>query len=166
MLNLKRSNVFISWQTLADITWFILLILLFRHFWIDRKSLMKTHNWFLTKGRIIHFLWTKEGAHVWPKIEYTYQVFNQEFKGEYFFLDTSHNNPNSKYARLIAYRAAMAYEHHEDIDVFYNPLDPSQAVLDIRIPRKLNVIIGLLGGLIVLHVGIVAHRFLYIHMAG
>ncbi|STX27646.1 Protein of uncharacterised function (DUF3592) [Legionella beliardensis] len=151
---------FLSWQNIADMAWLLLLLLLLKHFWQDRQNLLKAHAWFLTKGRITRFLWTKDGYHLWPKIEYTYQVYDRDFLGEYFFLDTSHNNPNSKYSRRVAYRAAMAFEKNEDIDVFYNPSDPRQAVLDVRIPTKLNFIIFLLVCLIVVHLGVVLYRFL------
>lgn len=148
----------ITWQTMADLAWLTLLILLFRHFFKERKALLKARTWFLTKGRITRFTWTKDGKHLWPKIEYTYQAYNQDFVGEYFFLDTAHNNPNSSYSRHVAYRAAVAFEKDEDIDVFYNPNDPRQAVLDIRIPSKLNFIIFLLILFIVVHLIVVGSR--------
>ncbi|STX50112.1 Protein of uncharacterised function (DUF3592) [Legionella busanensis] len=149
---------FISWRGAADITWLLLLLLLLKHFWHDRQTLLKARTWFLTKGRITRFLWTRDGYHLWPKIEYTYQVYDKDFLGEYFFLDTSHNNPNSKYSRRVAYRAAVAFEKDEDIDVFYNPIDPQQAVLDVKIPTKLNFIIVLLACLILVHLGIIARQ--------
>ena len=94
------------------------------------------------------------------KIQYKYQVLNQEYYSEYFFLDTSLNNPNSKYARTVAYRAALAYEEDSEIDVFYNPNDPRQAVLDITIPRKLNLIIILLISFIAVHIAFVLTHWL------
>lgn len=130
------------------------------YFWRDRQFLAQAKYWLITKGRITLFEWTQEGPRLWPKIQYTYQVFDKDFYGEYLFLDTAHNNPNSKYARNIAYRAAMAYEDDVDIDVFYNPNNPQQAVLDITIPRKLNLIIVLLLILIILHLVIVGERLL------
>lgn len=120
----------------------------------------QTKFWLITKGRITSFEWTKAGPRLWPRIEYRYQVFDNDFQGEYLFLDTSHNNPNSKYARHVAYRAAMAYENDEEIDVYYNPNNPYQAVLDTTIPRKLNLIIALLLALIVFHLVMVVLHLL------
>lgn len=151
-------NWLVSWQGFMDIAWFLFLLFLFWHFWQEHRALQQASHWLITKGRITRFLWTKDGPHLWPKIEYTYELYEQEFVGEYFFLDTSHNNPNSKYARKVAYRAAMAFEKDEEIEVFYNPNNPRQAALDVHLPTKLNVIIGLLLFLLVLHLAIVVHH--------
>lgn len=153
-------NWLASWQGFMDIIWLFFLLFLLRHFWQERQALMTASHWLITRGRITQFVWTQDEHHLWPKIEYCYQQFDQEFKGEYFFLDTSRNNPHSKYARKVAYRAAMAFEHDEEIDIYYNPDNPLQSALDVRIPTKLNVIIGLLLFLLVLHLVIVAHRLL------
>ncbi|RMX01626.1 DUF3592 domain-containing protein [Legionella jordanis] len=133
---------------------------LLRYFWRDRQQLKKTKNWHATKGRITQFLWTQEGHRLWPKIQYSYRVYEQDYQGEHLFLDSSHNSPNSKYARHLAYRAAMAYEKDEEVDVFYNPDNPNEAVLDTTMPRKLNLIIVLLTFLILLHLLIVFYRLL------
>ncbi|WP_078767506.1 DUF3592 domain-containing protein [Legionella maceachernii] len=131
-----------------------------RYFWRDRRALAQTRSWLITKGRITSFEWTREGPRLWPRIKYHYQVFDQDFEGEYLFLDTAHNTPNSKYARKVAYKAAMAYERNAEIDVFYNPNNPEQAVLDIAMPKKLNLIILLLIMLIILHLVVVTVRLL------
>jgi Protein of unknown function (DUF3592) len=149
-----------SWRGLLDVVWLLFLLSMLWYFWRERHILAQTQFWLITKGRITQFEWTGEGYQLWPKIEYTYQVLNQDFRGEYLFLDTSLNNPNSKYARKVAYRAAVAYEKDAEIDVFYNPNDPQQAALDISIPPKLNLIIVLLVVLIILHLVIVIGRLL------
>ncbi|MBY0377382.1 MAG: DUF3592 domain-containing protein [Gammaproteobacteria bacterium] len=145
---------------MLDILWLILLLFMLWHFWRARQFLAQTQYWLIAKGRITLFEWTREGPRLWPKIQYTYQVFDHDYLGEYLFLDTSLNNPNSKYARQVAYRAAMAYEDDAEIDVFYNPNNPNQAVLDTTIPRKLNLIISLLLALIILHLAVVVHHLL------
>nr|WP_242604301.1 DUF3592 domain-containing protein [Legionella brunensis] len=149
-----------SWRWLLDLLWLLFLIILLWHFWRERKRLKKAQSWFLTKGRIMQFIWTQEGDRLWPKIEYSYHVLDEDFQGERLFLDTSHINQNSKYARTVAYRAAVAYEKDEDIDVYYNPNNPHDAVLDITMPRKLNIIIGLILVLITFHLVIVSYRLL------
>ena len=93
-----------------------------------------------------------------PKIEYVYQIGDSDFIGEYLFLDTAHNNPHSKYARKIAFRVANAYKKNEDIEVFYNPNKPEEAVLDTTIPLKLNVILGFITGFIILHLVMIMLR--------
>ncbi|MDP1603506.1 MAG: DUF3592 domain-containing protein [Legionella sp.] len=153
-------NWLVSWRGLMDIAWLLFLLLLLRHFWQDRRALEKARHWLITRGRITKFLWTREGTHLWPKIEYTYHIYDQDFTGEYFFLDTSHNNPNSNYSRQVAYRAAIAFEKDEEIDVYYNPNNPVQAALDVRIPVKLNVIIVLLLALIAVHLGMMGYHLL------
>ncbi|KTD20934.1 Protein of uncharacterised function (DUF3592) [Legionella lansingensis] len=149
-----------AWRWLLDLLWLSFLLILLYHFWRDRQRLKKTRFWFLTKGRITEFLWTREGYTLRPKIEYSYNVFDREYQGEHLFLDTAHNNPNSKHARQVAYRAAVAYEKDEDIDVYYNPSNPQEAVLDITIPSRLNFIIVLLIALVVVHLIVVISRLL------
>lgn len=153
-------NWFNSWRWLLDLTWLVLLLVLLRHFWLNRKVLVQSKSWLKVKGHITHCEWTEVGHSVWPKIEYTYEVHDKELTGEYLFLDTSHNNPNSKYARLIAYKAAVAYKDNSEIDVYYNPNQPDQSALDVTIPLKLNVILALIGVLIVFHLGFIIFHLL------
>ncbi|CEK09402.1 DUF3592 domain-containing protein [Legionella hackeliae] len=150
----------ITWRWLLDLLWLAFLLALLLHFWQDRKNFLKIQSWFLTKGRITQFLWTQEGYRLWPKIEYSYRVLDQDFQGERLFPETMHINLNSKYAREVAYRAALAYEKDVDIDIYYNPYNPQEAVLDITMPRKLTLIIILLTALILFHLVIVAYRLL------
>lgn len=147
-----------SWTGLLDILWLLFLFITLTYFWRDRKKLLDTRNWLKTKGNVISCEWTQDGHQIWPKIEYRYQSNEKDYIGEYLFLDTSHNNPNSAYARKIAYKAAMSYEKNQDLDVYYNPIQPEQSALDITIPRKLNVIIGLLIFLILIHLAVILYR--------
>jgi hypothetical protein len=156
----QLAHWLMSWQGILDLLWLIFLLLMLWYFWRDRQFLAQTQSWLITKGRITLFEWTREGPRLWPKIQYSYQVFEHDYFGEYLFLDTSLNNPNSKYARQVAYRAAIAYEEDVEIDVYYNPNDPSQAVLDTTIPHKLNFIISLLLVLIILHLTVIVHHWL------
>lgn len=153
-------NWLTSWRGIGDITWLSFLLVLLWHFAREWCVLQQTKHWLIAKGRITQLIWTHERHHLWPKIEYTYQVYERDFVGEYFFLDTTHNNPYSAYARKVAYRAAIAFEKDEDIDVFYNPNNPLQAALDVTIPAKLTVIICLLLGLIAIHLMMIVHHLL------
>lgn len=153
-------NRLLSGQSLLDLTWLLFLLVMLKHFWSERRILMHAHSWLIAKARITVFEWTHEGHRLWPKIQYVYQALAQEFQGEHLFLDTSHNNPNSKYARKLAYKVAMAYEHNVEIDVYYNPHNPQQSALDTAIPAKLNLIIVLLLMLILLHIGVIIFRLL------
>lgn len=145
---------------ILDIGWLVILLILLMHFLRDRKELLKAQSWLRAKGHIISCEWVEAGHSVWPKIEYSYQVFEQDLIGEYLFLDTSHNNPHSKYSRLIAYKVAMAFKEGSEIDVYYNPNQPDQSALDVTMPVKLNVILICIVVLIVIHVGVIAFRLL------
>lgn len=148
------------WRWALDLGWLTLLLLLFRHFWQDRQALLKAQSWLMVKGHITACEWTTVGHSVWPKIEYSYQVYDNNLQGEYLFLDTAHNTPNSKYARQVAYKAAVAFKENAAIDVYYNPNHPEQSALDVTMPKKLNVILILIGSLIVVQVGLIAWRLL------
>ncbi len=150
----------ISGQTMLDLGWLLFLIVLFAYFWRARKSTVQTKLWFKTQGRITYCELVPYEESVWPKIEYVYQVGDQEFTGEIFFLDMAHNNLHSAHARGLAYRLVSAYKAEEAIDVYYNPGNHEQAVLDTTIPWKLNMILGVIAALLLLHVAIVTSRFL------
>ena len=143
------------WQWILDLGWLLFLLILFVHFWRKRRILVQAKSWLKAKGRITKCEWTKVGHSIWPKIEYSYQVQDKEETGEYLFLDTAHNNPNSKYSRRVAYNVAVAFKKDEEIDVYYNPKHPEQSALDVTIPTKLNIILILLGLLVLLHLGFI-----------
>lgn len=145
---------------MLDLGWLFFLLILFSHFWRDRKVLSQAQSWLKVKGHITACDWTTVGHSIWPKIEYSYQVYDKDMTGEYLFLDTAHNNPNSKYSRGIAYKAAVAFKERAEIDVYYNPNHPEQSALDVTIPIKLNIILVLIGMLIVLHLGFIVWRYL------
>lgn len=148
------------WRWMLDIGWLFFLLFLFRHFWRQRKALMQAQSWLKVKGYIIRCEWEDVGHSIWPKIEYTYQVSEKDMVGEYLFLDTAHNNPNSKYSRGIAYKAAVAFNESKEIDVYYNPNHPEQSALDVTMPIKLNIILVLIGLFIILHLGLIAWHYL------
>lgn len=150
----------LSWSWILDAGWLIFLLILLRHFWLDRQQLLQAQSWLKTRGHITSCEWIEQGHSIWPKIEYTYQVHEKDLTGEYLFLDTSHNSPNSKYSRNIAYKAAVAFKENSQIDVYYNPNHPEQSALDVTMPRKLTVILVLIGALIGLHLVIIALRLL------
>jgi len=157
--NIHMTKKLISLQTIHDMGWFFFLGLSFMYFWRARQITMQTKLWFKTRGRITHCEWTTYGHRVWPKIEYTYQVDDYDYTGELFFLDTVHTNLHSAYARSLAYRVVSAYKENEDIDVYYDPERPELAVLDTTIPWKLNLILGLITVLILIHISSVILRY-------
>jgi len=146
---------------ILDFFWLLFLLGLLYHFWRERRALLVTKTWLKTKGQITQCEWTKEGNSLWPKLEYTYQVHDKELVGEYLFLDTAHNNPNSRYSRRIAYKAAVAYKEHKEIEVYYNPNRPEQSALDITMPVKLTHIIALISFFLVVHLSILVFRFFH-----
>lgn len=150
-----------SWQGLLDLSWLLFLLLMLRYFWRDRQTLAQAGKWMKTKGRVICCQWGRQGRRIWPEIEYIYEVNGREFVGQHLLLDTSYNDPNSTYARQIAYKAAMSYEKNQELDVYYDPFHPQRSALDIRIPNKLNLVIALIIGFIVLHLGVIAYQVLF-----
>ncbi|MGC1182399.1 DUF3592 domain-containing protein [Legionella sp.] len=148
------------WRCVLDLGWLTVLFILLRHFWLDRQILLQAQTWLKVKGNITTCKWTQNKHNVWPKIEYSYQVHDQTMIGEYLFLDTAHNNPNSKYARNVAYKAAVAFKENKEIDVYYNPNHPEQSALDVTMPNKLNVILILIGILIIVQIGVMVWHLL------
>ena len=126
----------LSWQSLIDLAWLLFLLIVFRFFWRERLAALQLRFWVKTQARIIECELITRNHNLWPKIEYMYHVGEYEYIGEDLFLDTKHHNPNSAYARKLAYRVTSAFKQDEDIDVYYNPDDPEQAVLDNTVPRK------------------------------
>lgn len=148
-------------EWLVDVGWLLLLCVLLVYFWRDRQNLMQAQTWLKAKGYVTSCRWTRVGHNIWPKIEYTYQVYDKDLVGQYLFLDTTHNTPNSKYARRIAYKAAVAFKEAEAIDIYYNPNHPEQSALDVTLPKKLNVILILISALIVLQLGLIGWHCLH-----
>lgn len=131
-----------------DLGWLVFLLFLWRHFWQHRQVLISARGWLKSMGYINQCELIKVGHNVWPKIEYEYEVYEQTLIGHYLFLDTAHNNPNSKYARKIAYDAITAYNSHLEIEVYYNPNRPEESALDVSMPIKLTVILMMIAILI------------------
>ena len=141
-----------------DLIWLFFLLILLIYFWRDRLALLKCRHWKIAPGQITRCEWTRDQHRIWPSIEYSYEVDGQSFQGEHLLVDTSHNNPSSASSKKIAYKAAIAYQNRQAIDIFYNPDNPEQSALDISMPRKLTMIILLIGGLIVFHLIYIALR--------
>lgn len=147
-------------RTLLDFTWLSVLGILFYHFWQKRQNLIDAQDWLKAKGHITRYQLVQVGHSVWPKLEYVYHVHDKDLVGHYLFLDTAHNSPSSKYSRRIAYNAAIAFNDHSEIDVYYNPNRPEESALDVTMPTKLTTILVLIGLLIAVHVVIIAFRFI------
>ncbi len=151
----------LSAQSLLDLGWLIFLLFLLFYFWKTRKFIQRTTQWMKTKGKITRCEWTPKAHRLWPKIEYVFTVSEQEYTGESMFVDTSHRTYNNLYARKVAYQVAQAFKDNQDVEVFYNPDDPFEAVLDVTVPGKLNFILFLLGILICAHLVIVGLRIFH-----
>lgn len=141
-----------SIKNAADWLWLGLLLIMLLLLWHNKRQLRKkTTSWQHTLGRVNVFEWTHHGHLPWPKIEYTYEVDGVEYEGSAFFLPMARHDLNANYARQLAYRIAVAYDKDEPIDVYYNPVQPEQAVLDISHPAKLTLFIGFVIFLLALH---------------
>lgn len=150
-----------AWRMVLDLGWLLFLLVLLIHFWRDRQLLVQAKSWLKAKGRITLCEWTQVGPNLWPKIEYSYEVYGKELTGEYLFLDTAHNNPNSKYSRRIAYKAALAYKEDAEIDVYYNPNRPEQSALDVTMPIKLNIMLILISICTLFQLGLIGYRYFF-----
>ncbi len=151
--------VFNFGRTVLDLAWLSVLVLMFQHFWKSRKILLDAQEWLKAKGHVTRYNLVQVGHNLWPKIEYEYCVYEQNLKGHYLFLDTAHNSPTSKYSRGIAYKAALAYRDHLEIDVYYNPNSPEESALDVTMPTKLTSILIVIGMLIAIHLTMIVFRF-------
>jgi len=147
-------------RAFLDLVWLSVLILMFHHFWKNRRVLLDAQGWLKAKGHVTRYKLVREGHTLWPKVDYEYTVYDKNLIGHYLFLDTAHNNPNSKYSRNIAYKAAIAYKDHLEIDVYYNPNRPEECALDVTMPIKLTGILTVIGILIVLHLSLIIYRFI------
>lgn len=151
---------YLSRMLFLDLGWLLLLSFLLGYFWYVRRQAVRAREWNKAKARIVRCELIREGPRLWPKIEYIYNVDQQDYVGEHLFFDTSHQNPNSLQARQLAYYVANAYKNDEDIEIYYNPNHPEQAVISIRVPWKLNLIISLITTLIALHITIIVIQIL------
>lgn len=137
------------------------MLLLFLNYFIrDLKLLRHSHQWLKTKGQITQCELIKQGHTYWPRIEYHYTINDREFTGHYFFVDTSLNNPNSRYARELAYRIINAYNKGEEVDIYYDPNKPTVSALDVTIPKKLYLILGLIFLLITVHLFLIGAKLI------
>lgn len=150
----------LSWTLLLDLAWLLLLSFLLGYFCSVRRQVVRAREWNKAKARIVHCELVQVGHRLWPKIEYVYQVGQQDYVGERLFFDTYHQNPNTRQARQLAYYVANAYKNDEDIEIYYNPTYPEQAAISVRVPWKLNLIISLITTLIALHITIVVIQIL------
>ena len=143
---------------IVNIVWLLFLMGLFVYLWQQRQVTQKAKQWQKVPGHITHCEWNVDGPVMWPKIEYVYEVNDHEYTGEYLCLDMIHNQPYSAYCRHLAYKVAMAFQNNDAIDVYYNPDNPSESVLDRTIPRKLHWILGFVFFLAMIHVVILFMR--------
>ena len=140
-----------SWQNDVEFIWLAVLIILLGHCWKARQQFKKTSQWPTAPGYIFQLNWDKQEHCIWPKINYTYEAYEQKFSSNRFFLDSPYISIYSHLSRQAAYRAALAFIQGEEITVFYNPDDPSYSVLDTHVPRKLNLLFILVSLLLSLH---------------
>lgn len=141
--------------------WSAFLIGFFSYFWNLRIMLRKSRFWPRSKAQITHFEWEKSGHAIWPKIEYSFLVYEHLFHGNNVLLDTKHTTPNTQHARHVAYKIAMAYKNNTEIEVYYDPNNPERSALDITVPNTINAILIMLGLLIILQSTIIFFQFLY-----
>ncbi len=75
-----------------------------------------------------------------PKIEYSYSVNNAEFKGTSVSLDAFEG-----FDRLTAKSKLEQYATGREVQVFYDPANPSVSCLELEKPSLFNVVAMILG---------------------
>lgn len=141
-------------STLISIIWLTFLLVVFIFFFNQYRRLKKVADWPVTEGKVVEFTIEEQNRTYWPSIAYQYQVNGQMHESEHFFADTAHHTPRTQRARQLAYDTAQAYLNEKPVVVHYNPYAPEQAVLDVKVPRKLITIMVVLGMLIATEVTI------------
>lgn len=163
MLSKEVIDQIMSSRTIIDLIWLIFISGLFIYFLREYFTLKSYKNWSKTKAQVIKIQWHHHKNILWPKVEYLYHVGGYEYIGEHLFPDTFHNAPTSKYSRQIAYNTAKAYKDYKEIEIFFNPEQPEQSAIDVKIPRKVIFILFFLGFLIALHITIFLFRINIFH---
>ena len=152
------AQSFSLWQFVLDCFWLLFLFMVLKTYLIAWLESKQTQNWVKTTGWITHWDLIRDEKRLWPEIEYVYEVNGEEYTGHHLFPDTEHNSPVSHYARGIAYKAAMSFEKNQAIEIYYDPFFPKRSALDIRIPKKIYIVLALLLLLILFHAGFMAYR--------
>ena len=136
---------------ILDVLWLLICVVFlvfFIHQWRLSRHIAK---WPSTTGHIIKLTWHQDKERLWPEIEYMYSLNGYEYIGHDLFKDTRLNTINSKRARELAYKVAVAHKNHQEIDVYYNPDYPEDSALEVGIPKKIYVIMILLSGFLLFH---------------
>lgn len=134
---------------LLSIGWLFFLAVATLYFLRRWQALQAMKSWPVAQGEITELTLCEENNRAWPSVRYSYWVEDRSYTSGHWFADTIHNTPQSRYCRKLAYRVALAFKNNSTLDVYYNPTAPWQAVLDVRIPPKLQWITVLLGGLFI-----------------
>ncbi len=116
---------------------FVLLACLFVALWIsDLRKARATRSWPTTTGRILHarvsryegYVRGGGGYHTYydPAVTYEYTVDGTTYQGKRIAIGTGY----STQARNAVKRRISAYHAGKEVQVFYDPADPKQAVLE------------------------------------
>lgn len=137
----------------ADGLWLIFLLYALFYFWRARQKLIAAFDWLKTNGTIVACHYKEEKGRIWHQIDYSYEVNDQQLVGQFIVLNPYTNNPHQPYTCEQA--------HQKQIEVYYNPNLPEQSTLDVRVPKKLNVMLLLISGILLVHLTILAYRYFF-----
>lgn len=112
----------------------------------NKSKIAKSHSWLLTKGEVIdrniHIVGSLHGEDEYaPVVSYNYQVGDQTFQSQDFSF--------GKGPRFVVYQEAMDmldnYQLGDEVNVYYDPENPAEAVLKRESPgSKGRMIVGIL----------------------
>ena len=138
------SNFFSSFHTIAftSVSLLVVAILLFRYFQ-SRKGASACRDWPAASGRVLHSevqrrrkIGNKTSAY--PAVLYQYEVAGRTFQSDRIFPGIQVGGD------WVASRKVAKYPAGKTVLVFYNPMNPAEAVLENRAPANLWILLFVL----------------------
>lgn len=141
-----------------DLLWLAILAISLRYFYQLRYKLKELALWHKTLATINSCEWQFEAGRRYPIIEYNYTVKQKKYRNSNVFVDNSYNFINSKYAVKKISALVNSWKNNEAVEVYYDPCEPENATLDLRVPKKLKYINYFLGFLVVTQLLVVVYH--------
>lgn len=151
-----------NWQIIADLIWLFFLLFLMGSLLRNLRTLRRKKKlWQKTHGRITQVEWVEIGHSLWPEVTYQFEVLNQEYVGDRYFFTEAHQSLHAQNARDFAYKIVQNFTSEDTIDVYYDPIDPHQSVLNPQAKGRLGLFIGLLSLLLGTHLLVMGYHLWY-----
>ena len=103
----------------------------------------RTTRWQETRGRVLHFLdnpdfrWSSAFGTAKPDVDYTYEVNGRDYRGG--LVSVGPDPGASLFGDSINERRARRYREGSEVEVYYNPLRPADAVLERGVSHRMVV---------------------------